>query len=199
MLSAPEESSDVACQLPLCPRSLPPYSVGLDILIEQFVRVELGTVSWKKVNPDSPGMPYPAYNLLRKMNRMPVDNQKDFARMLPDEALQEVEKQWRRKPPFENPEGQCAPVGNRRKHIATESFARARDDRGMSAPAVRGACLVIRTHPGFVAPEDSRFLSMSQGADGGILPFQPAAHRSGILFVGVPRRLLRRLRYSLSD
>ena len=191
MLSAPEKSSDVACQLPLCPRALPPNGVGFDILIEQFVRVELRAVSRKKVNSDSPGMPYPTYNILRKMDRVPVDNQKDFARMLPGKALQEVEKQWRCKPPFENPEGQCAPVGNRRNHIATEPFARAWDDRRMSAPAVRGACLVIRTHPGLVAPEDSCFLPTSQSADGGILSFQPAAHRSRILFVGMPYRLLR--------
>lgn len=191
MLSAPKKSSDVAYQLRLSPWALPPYGVGLDILIEQFVRVEMRTVSRKEINPDSPGMLYPTYHRLRKMNGVTVDNQKDLAWVLPDETFHEVEKQRCRKLPLENPESQCPPVGNRREHIATEPFACAGDNRCMSSPAVRGARLVIRTHPSLVAPENRCFLPTSQGADGGVFPFQPAAHRSRILFVGVPQRFLR--------
>lgn len=191
MLSAPEESSDVAYQLPLIPRALPSHGVGFDILVEQLVRIEMRTVSWQEIKPKFPHPSCPLHHILRKMYGMTVDDQKDLARVLPDEAFQEIQEQRRRKPSLENPEGQCAPVGDRRKHVATEPFARAGNNRCMAAPAVGCARLVVRTHSGLVAPEDRRSFSMSQRTDGRVFPPQPTAHRYRILFVGLPQRLLR--------
>lgn len=191
MLSAAEEPSNVAYQFCLGPRSLPPHSVGFDILVEQLVRIQLWAVTWEKVNSYLSGMLYPANHFLRKMNGMSVDNQKHLAWVLPAETLQKVQKHTGRKSSLENHEGQFAPVGNRGEHIATEPFARTGNNRRMPSLAVKSARLVIRAHTGFVSPEDRRFLPMGQGADSGIFPFQPAAHRSGILFVSLPQRFLR--------
>lgn len=191
VLGTPKEPSDVAYHFPLIPRTLPPYRVGLDVLVEQFVRVELRTVSGQEVNSELSVPSYPLYRFLRNMNGVPVDDQKDPARVLPDKTFQEIEKQRRRKSSLEDSEGQCATIGNRRNHVAAKSFPRSGNNRGMSASAVGRASLMIRTYPRFVAPKDRRFFSTSQSANCRVFPFQPAPNRRRILFVGVTHRFLR--------
>ena len=60
-------------------RTISTYCIGLDILIEKFVRIQLRTVSRKVEQLNSFSIPiHPAFDLSGTMNRMTIYNQKNL-------------------------------------------------------------------------------------------------------------------------
>lgn len=193
VLGAPEEAADVADQLPLGPWALTPHGVGLDVLVEEFVRVELGAVAGQEVEPDpSRPAPHPACHGLGDMHGVPIHDHEDLPVSLAHEPVQEADEHPRGEAAPEDHKRQLAPVGDRRKHVATEPLAGARDHRRATAAPIGAARLMVRAHPRLVAPVDLGPFSTSQRPDGGVLSPQPAPHRGRVLLVGPALGLLRR-------
>src|SRR3990172_7556853 len=191
-LGAPEEAPDIARQLPEVARPLAPHRVGLDVLVEKFVRVEMGAVPRQEEQANPPPMVLdPPLCIRGDVCGMGVKDEEDLPPGVAKEPPQEGHKHRRVETALEHHEREPPPVGDRRDHVASEALPRARDHRRLPATPVRAPGLMVRAHPGLVAPEDRRLLPTGQGADGRILPLEPSVHRLGILFVGPPDGFLR--------
>ena len=189
-LSAPKEPANIFDQLLLRSWTQAPNGVGFHILVQQLVGIQLWTVAGQEVKT-KPGVVFglPQHNL-RDMNGMAIENQKNLARMLFEQAPEEIEKYRGCKSSFENHENQVATIGNDRDHVASKSLAGAWNDRRLAPSTKGGSRLMIRTHPGFVAPEYRGFLSLGQSTNGRVLALEPTTYCGGILFVSPMRRLL---------
>lgn len=135
--------------------------------------------------------PRPAFDLAAAVDRMAVDNQKDFLLALPDEPPQKVDHDSGGESLLEHHEGQVPPVGYGRDQVAAEPLTRGRHDRGMPLDPIAASGLVIGTHAHLVAPVDLRLFPAGLAAYRRVVFFQPLADRLRVLFVGAAKRLLR--------
>lgn len=88
-LCAPQIAPHISRQLHFVVRTLPPHCVCLDVLIEQLVRVKLGTVSGQKKEVNLSLMPcQPAFHPHRDMDWMSIYDQEDFPFGVPDKPSQ---------------------------------------------------------------------------------------------------------------
>lgn len=79
LLTAAQISQQVFLQLVDIRSAFSSNGVGLDVLVEKFIRVEFGAVGWKREEFDSVGVRFdPRLHLLRLVNRVTVKNQKDL-------------------------------------------------------------------------------------------------------------------------
>ena len=82
--------ADAVHQLLFVPRSPAAERVALHVLVQEFVRVQLGTVARQEKHLDLCGVcGQPATHRRRTMHGMTVDDQEDALLDLPDEALEE--------------------------------------------------------------------------------------------------------------
>ena len=114
-----------ALQLPPVSRS----ALGqpqLQIVIEQFIGVQLGRITRQKVQRYSAGLIRdPAPHRRRFMHRMSIHNQHDLlAFAVFHDALQKVNEGRRHKAPFKHLKGQRASVVYRRNHVAAKALTR---------------------------------------------------------------------------
>ena len=192
-LGTPQVTPHIAHHLGLGARTPPSQRVGLDILIEQLVRIEVRAVARQEKEANLPPMAcQPSFHTPGHMHRMPVHDEKDCASRMTDQSLQEHNKHEDREILVEDHECQLSTVGDRGDHVASEALSRAGDDRCLSAPPVGGTCLMVGAHPHFVAPVNRGFLSLCPGLDGRVLLCQPVTHGLGVPLVGPPQRLLGR-------
>ena len=191
-LGAPHEASDVGQQLAPVPRPGPSHHIGLDVVVEILVRVELGAVAGQADQANLPPVPcLPPLHGGGLMAGMPVDDHEDLPPGMPEQPLQKGQPHDGREAPFEDHEGQVPTVGDGRDHLVPKALARAEDHRCLPASAPGAAGLVVGPHPRLVAPEDPGAFPARQGPDGGVLRLEPTAYGSGVLLVSPPQRLLR--------
>ena len=90
-LAAPEVAPDLAQQLYLITRALPPQSIAFDILIEQFVRVDLRTIAGKEKYPN-PLFVFlnPVFHPTGAMDRVTVDDEIDPAITLTEQTPEKL-------------------------------------------------------------------------------------------------------------
>lgn len=122
--------------------------VALDVVIQEFVRIELGTVTGKEVegNPAfRPGKPGLAHT--RLMHRMAVDDQEHRTSELSLQSGEELSEHPRREAGQEHPEQQLTLVGQGRDLVAAKVLARARDHRGLAPRAEGAAGGLVRRSP----------------------------------------------------
>src|SRR5271170_981620 len=97
-LGRTEVSPDIADHFLSVQRTGSTDRVGLDILIEVFVGVELGTVAWQEIDAQllTTGLE-PAERSPGQMHRMVVDDQEDSAPVPTQESAQEFQEHGHRK------------------------------------------------------------------------------------------------------
>lgn len=190
-LGAPQVTSHIPDHLRLVAWTPAPNCVGLDILVEQLVRVEIRAVAGKEKEVNLPSVAsQPSLDTAGCMNWMLVDNEKDFAPSMTNKTLQEQDKHEYREILVENHECQFSAIGNRRNQVATEALSSSWNDRCFSSSSVGGASLMVGPHPHLVAPVDRCSLSPCVGSDGWILLPQPLPHCPRIPLVGTPQGFL---------
>lgn len=136
-LPAAEVTPGIGQQLLFVTGAAPAQGIGLDILVQQFIRIQLRTVTWQEKQTDPVFMNLqPIPNLSRPMHGMAIHNQKHPACILPYQATQEI---------LEHPGGELlpkdhevelTPVGDRRNHVAAESPPGHGNNRCLSLPAI---------------------------------------------------------------
>jgi hypothetical protein len=131
-LGRTEASLDIADHFLSIQRTGSTDRVGFDILIEVFVGVEFGTVARQEVDVQllTAGLE-PAERGPGQMHRMVVDDEEDFAPVLPQESAQEFQEHGHRKTLLEHHELQLPTVGEGGNKIAAESLARAQNHRSL--------------------------------------------------------------------
>ena len=179
-LGAPQVTPHVLHHLYLVARTPPPHRVGLDILIEQLVWVEIRAVAPKEKEVNLPPVAcQPSLHTPGHMHWMLVDDEKDFASRMTDQPLQEHDKCEGGELLAEDHEGHLSAVGDGGDQVVAEALSRPRDNRGFSSPSVGGAGLMVGPHPHLVAPVNRGSLASGAGPDGRILSGQPVPHRLG--------------------
>lgn len=172
--------------------TLPPDGIGLDILIEKFVGIQLRAVARQVKQPDAFPIPiYPLFDLPGTMHRMSIDNQEDFLFVLPDQPPQKVDHDRCGKSLVEDHKGQMTSIGDCRDHIAAKPLTGSGNDRCMSLATITASDLMVGTHSHFVAPVDLGTFCAGLSANHRVLLLQPALHCLRILLVGAAQRFLR--------
>lgn len=163
-LGASEVETNIANHLWLVLGSLATYGIGLDILIEQFVRIQLGTIVREKEQADVTPMSLdPPFDFARTMHRMTIYDQKDLAGALTYEPTQERDHDVANEILFEDHEGQTAAIGDGGNHVAAKAFPGAGDRGRLSFPPVGRACVMIAAQAHLVAPVNLRMFGRRGG------------------------------------
>ena len=190
-LGAPQVTPHVSHHVHFVARTPPSHRVGLDILIEQLVWVEIRAVARQKKEANLlPVACQPSLHTPGHMHWMLVDDEKNFAFRMTDQPLQEHNKYEGGELLVEDHEGQLSAVGDGGDQVAAEALSRPRDNRGFPSPSIGGAGLMVGSHPHLVAPVNRGSLTSGADPDGRILLGQPVPHRLGVLLVGPPEGFL---------
>jgi len=174
-------------------RPLPADGIGLDILIQILVRIQIRAVprQKKQLNPTFlPG--HPPIHGLGEMDWMTVDDQEDRPIHLTQQPSQKPDHHRGRKPLPKHHKGQSSPTGHRRDQVTSEPLARPRNHRRVPFAAVTASGLMIRPHSHLVAPMDFGLVFQGQTTNPRILAFQPLLDGLRIPFIRPSQRLLRR-------
>lgn len=192
-LGAPKVAPNIFQQLHFVPGAFSAHRIGLHILIEQFIRVQLGAITGqeKKTHPQSM-LFHPSLRRGGQMNRMPIHNQKNFSFGMANQSAEKSCKNGGGEPLFKDHERQLTPIRDCRNHITPKSLPCPQNDWGLPASSPRSSCLMIRPHPHFVAPKDRRSFLFGTNTNGWIFLFQPLAHFCWVLLVSSAKRFLRR-------
>jgi hypothetical protein len=123
-LAAAEVAPDLAHQLRLVARALTTQGIAFDILIEQFIRVELRAIAGQEDQPN-PGFIFldPVFNPAGAMHRVTVNNEIEPARTLAEQTPEKFQENLGRKGFFEDHKVQAPLVGNGGNHIAAKALA----------------------------------------------------------------------------
>lgn len=165
--------------------------IGLHVLIEQLVGIELRAIS-RQLNqtqtlsrigdepPDGSG----------PMHGMAVDNQIDLVCGLFEHALEEFDERGVPELALEDHEVQCPAVGDGRDHVAAEALSRRAHHWRLPFECEARAADVITTQPHFVTPVDRRLLPLRLFRDLRIVFVQPARDARIVFLIGSPYRFL---------
>ena len=118
--------------------------VGLDVLIEQLVGVQLGTVArqadqsktMRVVGHEASGDGRPVY-------WMTIDDQIELALGLPQQALHEVDEHRVMKLALKHHERQGPAIGDRRDHVATKALSGRAHHRRLADRGIAGSCHMV--------------------------------------------------------
>ena len=92
-LAAPEVASDFAHQLCVITRPLTAQSIAFDILVEQFIRVQLRTITGQEDQPNPLLIVLdPVFHLVRAVDRVTVNNEIDSAITLAEQAPEKLQE-----------------------------------------------------------------------------------------------------------
>ncbi len=192
-LRAPEIRANRGQHLSLVPGPLAPEGVGLDILVQELVRVQVGTVAGEEEHPDPlPVDLQPALDALRPMDGVAIHDEEEAPAGVAEEAPEEPEVDPLREGLPEHHEGQLPPIGEGGEDVAAEPLPGPGDDRGVALPAVGAPGLVIGAQPHLIPPVDRGSALFRQAPDGGVLRGKPPADRRGVLLEGPAAGLLGR-------
>ncbi len=167
-------------------------TIGLDILVEEFVRVKLRAVAR---HPDEPQprrvLFHQAPNLAGPVDRMPVHNQIDPARELLEQSRQEAHEDRGLELARKHHEGQRPLVGNGRDHVAAEALAGGSNHRRLSHRGIGRARHVVTAQSHLIPPVNHGLFTSCLPGDRRALPRQPLRDGRLVALVGTLDRLLR--------
>jgi hypothetical protein len=148
-----EKLTDVSFEFVQIASTLPAYCICFHVLIQQFIRIQFRAVSRHKKHSD-PILIFlqPALNCATFVNRMAVDNKENAFSSILDETIHEINEYYGCKLSSKQSELQSPPVRNARNHIAAEPFTSTGNGWRLSFWGPRRASLMVRSHPGLVAP-----------------------------------------------
>ena len=192
MLSAPQKFPDIGYQLVSVAGTLASYSIGLDIVIEKFVWIEVGAVTRQEeqsnfllMSLDPPR--YPS----RFVHRMSVDNEENFPPGVSYQPPKKVQENRCFEALVEYHKRQLSTIGDSRNHVASKPLSRPHNDRGLPTPSITPPCLIIRSHSRFVSPVNRRSFAFGVIPNTWILFPQPLFDNFWVLFVGAAQWFLR--------
>ena len=192
ILAVAQMGADLGHELLLVPGALASNGVGLGVVVEELVGIEVGSVGGQEEDLDTALLGGdPVAHPLGAVDGMPVDDQEDLsATRLLEQSAQELEEHAQAELPLEDHEAQVAPVGDGRDHVATEPLTGSRNDRGLAPGGIRASGLVIGPQPHLVAPVKQGLVRLGPALDSRILDLHPVldGHRIGL--VGPAHRLL---------
>jgi hypothetical protein len=184
--------ADVADHFLSVQRAGAAHGVGLDVLIEILVRIELRAVAGQKVNAQDIAMAFePAGRGFGHMHRMAVDDQENFPPVLAQQPAQESQKDDGGETLLEDHELQLPAVGDGRNDVAAKPLSRAQNHRRLALRTEGAAGGMIGSKSHLVRPENQRFLPAGQSPNGRILSPPPGGHGLRILLESAARGLLR--------
>ena len=192
MLSTSQIRSNPLHHIRLIFRTLPTHRIGLDVLVEKLVRIQLWTVTRQVEQPNLLLVSvYPTFDLFGTMNRMTVHNQKYLPQTLFDQPTKKLDHHRSSEWFLEYHKSQSPPVGNCRYHIAAKTLACTGNDRCLPFETITASSLVIGSHPHFVSPVYLGTFCQGFSMDSWIVFLKPEFHRFRILFVRTAKRFLR--------
>ena len=97
-LGGAQIGADIADHLLAVEGSGAAHGVGFDVLVEAFVGIEFGAVTWQEIDPQRCPMTFaPTDGRPRQMHRMAVEDEEDFpSPILAQESAQKIVALWRR-------------------------------------------------------------------------------------------------------
>src|SRR5512135_2082768 len=135
----------------------------------------------------------PLLHRRRFMHAQVIHDQKHLLRRSRDQPRQEHEEYCGVHLPGIDHPPHLPLIGDRRDHVRAEPAPGHDQLRGRARPGIAATMLARRTHPRLVPPMDLPTLLRRPPLDLRVRLFQPFGHRLGILPVGFPHRLLRRV------
>lgn len=113
LLCAAQVTPNIRHQIGLVNGSSPPYRIGLYILVQQLIRVQLRAVRWKEIHLQILFLAFePAGRFARLVRRVLVHNQYYLSADLTPETLQKPDEHPRSEPFLEYHEIKPSPVGD---------------------------------------------------------------------------------------
>ena len=192
LLPTAKMRSDFGHQLPLMPGTLAADGVGLGVVVEELVGVQIRAVRGQEEKFDPPLLGFdPFLHAFGPMHGMPVDDQEHLAMpCLLEEPTEELEKHPKPELPLENHKAQVSPVGDGRDHVAAKALARPRDNRRLASRCVRPSNLVVGPQPHLVAPIKQGLLRFRSPMKSRVIHIHPPLDSHRIRLVGTPHGFL---------
>jgi len=191
-LRASEVGANGVRHLPEIPGTLAPHRVGLDVLIQKLVGVEIGAVPWEPEDADAiSSLREPSLDVPRPVHGMTINDQEDRTLRVAQQTLEESPIDPHGKGFPEDHERNATTIRDRGDHVAAKPLTRARDHRRLPTPAIGSPRLMVRAQTHLIAPVNRGTDPPGLASDGRILPLQPQPDLLGISFKRPPQGLLR--------
>src|SRR5579863_5709748 len=177
-----------------CPVGRPALAepVGLDVLVQQLVGIQLRAVARHPYEPQSRlVLVYKALGLAGFVHRVPVHDQIDPAVELLEQPLHELHKDGRFELALEYHEGQGSLVGNRGDHVAAKAAPGGPNHGGFPYRSIAGTRDMVAAQSHLITPIDYSLLPLGLPGNRRIFPLQPARDGRIVSLIGAPHRLLR--------
>jgi hypothetical protein len=166
--------------------------VGLDVLPDLFVGVELGRVRWQVDDFEATlGGLDVGLDGLGLVDAVTVNDENDGLRRLQHELLQELQEHVSVDQTFVRHELHGALNANGRDHLYRGTGTGGAHDRGFPRQAPSGAAVVVAAHTGLVCEEHACTRELGPLQDGGEFLGFPLGNQSAVLFLGAVQRPLR--------
>jgi hypothetical protein len=189
LLSPMEMPADRGHHLGAILRTTLPQRVGLDVVVEQFIGIELRAVARELNQTDLVSVGGDkVLRDARAMHGIPVDNEIDLAARLLPKPAHEVDEHRRAEGAVEHPKDELPPVGDRGDHATAKALARRADDRRLADRRVAGARDMVTAQPHFITPVDRGALVLCVARNGGVFALQP--RRDGGIVGGIADAIL---------
>ena len=118
----------------------------------------------------------PLFYLFRPMDRVAVNNEKDFAFALTYQTSKELQKDIPTKTLFEHHKIELSLIGDGRDHIATKAFSGSRDHWCLTTTTKRTSHRMIRAKSHLIAPINPGFFMFRFLLDRRVLFLKPATY-----------------------
>ena len=191
LLRAAQVTPNIRHQIGLVNGSPPPYRIGLYILVQQLVGIQLRAVRWKKIHLQILFLLFePARRFARLVHRVLVYNQNHLSADLAPQTLQKPEEHPRGEPLLEYHEIKPSPVGDGRDHITAKAPACARNHRRLTPPTPGAPGLVVGSQTHLVAPVNLCSIALGPRANRRIFLLEPLPYQLGVSLVRSSQGLL---------
>ena len=190
-LRAAQVPPNIGYQIGLVNGSPPPYRIGLYILVQHLVGVQLRAIRWKKIHPKVRFLAFkPAGRFARLVHRVLVYNQNYLSPDLTPQTLQKPEEHPRREPLLEYHEIEPPPIGDGRDHIATEAPACTGDHRRLTPPTPGAPSLLVGSQTHLVPPVNLCPIALGPRTNRRIFLLKPLPYQLGVSLVRSSQGLL---------
>src|ERR1700687_4902201 len=192
-LFAVHEAAHVGHQIEEVSRGLAADGVGLDVLVQQLVGIELRAVARKKEDAQATlVLREPRLGNPRPVDRVPVQDEEDLPPDLAHQPFQKLEEHRCPELFFKDHEVQPPSVRDSGDHVAAKPPSRTPNDRRPAASTIGPPGGVVRSHPRLIAPVNLGLFPQRLCPDGGIALLQPPLDFLRLLLEGAANGLLRR-------
>ena len=192
LLSAAQVVADPGHQFSAIGGATLAETIGLDILVEEFIWVELRAVTRQPDQAQSGlvgGDEVAGHD--RAMHRVAIHDQIQLPCRLLKQATHELHEQQAIELAVEHHELKMATVCDRRDHVAAKALPGGPDDRRLAHRGVARTGNVVAAQAHLVAPVNHGLLPLGVPNNRRILRAQPARNCRIVTLIGPARRLLR--------